>query len=397
MELRRAPLAEELLRLVAAYQAAERKTMRELARKQAGGLVDYGEDAAIGRVQASLRELGAEAADLALAGVERQFYLTLAGEAAYRNLERLPIAKLREKHAAGYASAGGDALARTQSDVAARLAQNLAGELAGAAGHAGRRLGELRAESIAIGRLRPGTLRSAALESVAIGEAAGYGAGKTAALFRQALAKEGVTGFTDVRGRKWPLGAYAAMAVRTAGMQAANLATLFRDPEQDLFKISSHYSTCPVCAPLEGRVYSRSGASASYPPLARAFGKVDRDGPDDLGNSYLNIHPNCLHVLIPWIEEGRPDKEIEEARRFSSFERNPPTVDPRSEARREAYRAKEDGHRRFMDTIKQYERYRAALGDGVPKTFRTFVKHKLEGTEKYKAWVAAYRSRARRG
>ena len=58
--------------------------------------------------------------------------------------------------------------------------------------------------------------------------------------------------------------------------------------------ISSHGTTCKVCAPYEGRVYSRSGTDPDFPPLASAFGKVDPSGPDDLANTWLNIHPNCL-------------------------------------------------------------------------------------------------------
>jgi hypothetical protein len=61
-----------------------------------------------------------------------------------------------------------------------------------------------------------------------------------------------------------------------------------------LYQIVKIGSTCPLCAVYEGRVYSKSGTDPHYPPLARAFGKIDPAGSDDLSNTFLNIHPNCL-------------------------------------------------------------------------------------------------------
>lgn len=84
------------------------------------------------------------------------------------------------------------------------------------------------------------------------------------------------------------------MVTRTTSRQAVNVAILTKNPEQDLFKMSKHGTTCPVCAPYEGRVYSKSGENPDYPPLSAIFGKIDRAGPEALTNSYLNIHPNCL-------------------------------------------------------------------------------------------------------
>ena len=45
----------------------------------------------------------------------------------------------------------------------------------------------------------------------------------------------------------------------------------------------------------------------------------------------------------------------------------------------------------WLADYRQWERYRAALGDKVPKTFRSFLKHKLADDEKYKTWLNEYR------
>ena len=86
-----------------------------------------------------------------------------------------------------------------------------------------------------------------------------------------------------------------------------------------------------MCAPFEGRVYSRSGKDPDFPPLAMAFGKVDPKGKDDLTNTYLNIHPNCLHVILPWTAAGRTEEEIKKIKDFSNPEKNPFTNDPRTQ------------------------------------------------------------------
>ncbi len=181
------------------------------------------------------------------------------------------------------------------------------------------------------------------------------------------------------------------MAMRTTRRQAEIAAVLTADLEQDLYKISSHSTACPLCAPYEGRVYSRSGTHPDFPPLAAAFGKVDPDGPDDLSNSWLNIHPNCLHVLLPWTDAGMTKEEIAKIKEFSSFKTNPPNIDPRTEKQRQRYREQQQARRQELDNYKQWERYRLALGDKVPKRWETFVRHKKANDEVYKKWRREYR------
>lgn len=155
------------------------------------------------------------------------------------------------------------------------------------------------------------------------------------------LRNHGVTAFIDRSGRKWSLRAYCDMATRTANAQARNAEVLTKDTEHDLYRINTIGTTCDICAPLEGRVYSKSGTSPFYPPLASAFGKIDPNGSNDLSNTWLCMHNNCRHFLIPYNEEGKTQKEIDEMRKFSSFESNPISIDPRSKEQIEAYRAEQ--------------------------------------------------------
>jgi len=138
-------------------------------------------------------------------------------------------------------------------------------------------------------------------------------------------------------------------------------------------------------------VYSRSGTAPDFPPLAAAFGKQDPNGPDTLANTWLNIHPNCLHVLLPWTPVGRTPEEIQKMKDFSNPGKNPFSVDPRTEKRIKAYRAKEAARRRWLMDYRQFEKYRLTIPNATPKTFATFQKHKHANDSKYKEWQRLYR------
>jgi hypothetical protein len=142
------------------------------------------------------------------------------------------------------------------------------------------------------------------------------------------------------------------MATRTTAHQAEVSAVLTKD-DHDLYQIVKIGSTCPICAPLEGRVYSKSGMDPNYPPLSLAFGKIDPAGGDDLSNTYLCIHPNCLHSLIKYTEMGKTDKQIQKMRDFSNPETNPLDVDPRSKRQIKEYQEKERNRRKLLSELRK--------------------------------------------
>ena len=177
---------------------------------------------------------------------------------------------------------------------------------------------------------------------------------------------------------------------RTSERQKATLQILLQDPEQDLYKLSSHGSTCDFCAPREGRVYSRSGTDSVFPPLAVAFQKIDPTGPNVLWNTYLVTHPNTLHTLIPWTPAGRTDTEIEEVKRFSSLLTNPLSHDPRTDRQKEMYRKKQVGRKKWLRRYHLFQRCSQMGIEKFPKTYKTFEKHALSNSEKYQEWMRQY-------
>ena len=377
--LKRVSESKELQRLIAAFLKAETDIINEIARLRAGGLVDYHAEAALERVQTILHRLEYESWTYVPRMIERQFYIK---HPAAR--KRLDIPETVGKHAGGYANAA--VLTGEQTDIVQRLTMNLMGEIDAAAATVTATL-----QNALIGRIEPDVFRRAGLEQVLALETTGRGAYRELPKFVEALRREGITAFIDKAGRHWSLHTYGSMVLRTTSRQAEVLSVLAQDPEQDLYKISAHGTTCPLCTPLEGRVYSRSGTDPDFPPLAAAFGKVDPTGPDTLANSWLNIHPNCLHVLIAWTPAGRSEEELRKIKKFSSFKTNPPTRDPRTEKQIKAYRLKERGRAQWLADYRQWEQYRLTIPDDTPRTFATFQRHKQAGDDKYKHWEKLYR------
>lgn len=373
--LKPGPPERELQKLITLFLRAETDIINEIGRLRSQGLADYHAVAALERVQAILRQLESDSWEYVPRMIESQFYVQIPERS--RNPGETPA-----KHLAAYQNAR--TLTAEQTDLVQRLTMNLMGEIEEASATA---LAGL--QSMLFGRAEPDVFRRVGLEQTALRLAQGRGTYKALPGFVEALRREGVTAFVDKAGRRWRLHTYGAMVSRTTSRQAAILSVLTKDPKQDLYKISAHGTTCPLCAPYEGRVYSRSGTDPDFPPLAAAFGKVDPNGTDDLANTWLNIHPNCLHALVAWTAAGRTPEEIQKIKDFSNPEKNPFDRDPRTEAQREAYRKKELARRHQMEDRRQWERYREA-GIG-PKSFDSFRKHKLAGDEKYTDWKSSYR------
>lgn len=381
--LNRAPNEKELQKLISIYLKAETDIINEIARLRSQGLVDYHAVAALERVQAILNQMQTDSWEYVPRMIEKMFYVRVP------EARRLVDGKQESpvKHFMGYYNAGvGANLDTVQTDIVQKLTMNLMAELSDASVVA---LSSL--ENSILGRRENDVFRRVGLELVANMQASGQSTAATVPEFVKILQREGVTAFVDKAGRNWSLHTYASMVTRTTSRQAEVLAVLTADPEHDLYKISSHGTTCALCAPYEGRVYSKSGADPDFPPLADAFGKIDPAGANDLSNTYLNIHPSCQHVLLAWTPAGRTPEEIQKIKDFSNPKKNPYSVDPRNKKQIEAYRKKEAARAKWLDSYKQWEKYRVTIPDDTPKTFNTFLKHKLADDEKYQKWMKLYR------
>ena len=113
-------------------------------------------------------------------------------------------------------------------------------------------------------------------------------------------ASKGITTFVDKAGRNWDLSSYAEMCARTVGSHAALQGHIDRQVEvgEDLVKVSTIGTTCPICQRWQGVVLSISGNSPKYHSLEEA-------------KSSGLFHPNCKHTLGMYIPELDDDTEHE--------------------------------------------------------------------------------------
>ncbi len=343
------------------FLRTEQELIKEITRKRAGGHVEYAEVAALERVQKILQNMVDTSWSYVPVMIEKIFYHS-------------------DKDAAGYANARAIIGTRSATQIAVmeQLANNLQGELVEMAATAKKSVEAV----FTIARLENDPYRKLALEQVLRQEAAGKPWIRSSQDLVQELEKNGITGFTDKAGRKWSMQAYGNMAVRTTARQAEVAALLTAD-DYDLWQIVKIGTTCPVCAPLEGRVYSKSGTNPDYPPLSVAFGKIDPMGSNDLTNTYLNIHPNCLHSLVKYTTIGKSAERIQKDKDFSSIEKNPLSRDPRTKKQIAAYREKEKNRQQLLRDMKQHKEYRSILGNDVPKDFAKFRNLKYNDPEKW--------------
>lgn len=260
--------AEAYLR--ALFSQTELKLIREIIRKRGQGYVDYAEVAALIRVRKTLERMKGDAGKYVPLMIEHEFYQGKEAAAGYANAQAM--------------------INPGRSRAIEILTDNLLGQVEEMAQTAYQ---ATASKLFLIGRLESDPFRDTVIEKAAESLAEGRGSlSKTEEIIR-AVQEQGITAFVDKAGHEWSLSSYGNMAVRTTVRQAQVAAVLTED-DHDLYKIIAIGSTCPICAVYEGRVYSKSGTSPFYPPLSDAFGKIDPAGANDLSNSFLNIHPNCL-------------------------------------------------------------------------------------------------------
>ncbi|HKL42867.1 MAG TPA: phage minor capsid protein [Clostridia bacterium] len=101
----------------------------------------------------------------------------------------------------------------------------------------------------------------------------------------------------DSIGRKWDPERYVRMYSRTRSreLQTQGIENRMNDYGFDLVKISEHVDVdgMDICNDYEGNVYSLSGDHPNYPAL------LERPP----------FHPNCAHVMTPWIERYNKHKK----------------------------------------------------------------------------------------
>jgi hypothetical protein len=141
-----------------------------------------------------------------------------------------------------------------------------------------------------IGRRANDLFRRVGIQEAARGIAEGKTRVQVSREIKGRLLAEGKLKFTDKLGRDWDLDRYAEMVARTTTRQAMTEGTINRLQEHNiqLAQVSTHHAA-DFCIYYEGVIVSLTEEPiGGYPPLSAING-----GPP--------FHPNCRHVLTPFV------------------------------------------------------------------------------------------------
>lgn len=141
------------------------------------------------------------------------------------------------------------------------------------------------------------------------------------------LAQKGIPAFVDKRGREWSPEAYVMMDMRSTLGNTARAAQNARCDEYNiqLIEVSSHMGARPLCAPYQGRIFSRDGSKGVttdgaggkiyYTPLSET----------SYGQPAGLFGINCGHVQYPFapginFQRYFPYPKEENDRRYMQFQ-----------------------------------------------------------------------------
>jgi hypothetical protein len=200
------------------------------------------------------------------------------------------------------------------------------------------------------------------------------------------LIAQGITGVRTSNGRMIRLDSYAELVARSTTREATNrgVLTQMESLGLDLVKMSSHATTCKLCSTLQGRVYSISGKDTRFPPLNKAYRGI-----------YANVHPNCRHVISPYIAKLKSEEELNKDIEFSNRSFN---IDERTKQQIDGYNKEQAENAKRNADRHQYERYKIVLGDKAPKSLAGFRRMKKLNSKTYQELVSEYKKlRSKKG
>lgn len=339
--------------LIKVYRSAQESLVQTISEKEArGNLVNY-ENSLLNNIEFILSNADRYALEWSNDVIPGQ----------YRNGVNEAVSRLGKYNieVPGY-----NAFARVHNKAVGILVRNTIEDLTDASSFVGRQIRD--------------NVRQAGLDAITQKLSTGATVRQTKLNLQRSLVSKGINGIRDKRGRMISLDAYASTVARSTTREATNTATMnhLQSLGYDLVKMSSHATSCEICAVLQGRVYSLTGNTKGYPVLTSAYG------------SHANIHPNCRHVIFPYVAELADDREGDRV-----FSNRPFDIDPRSKAEMDRYNKVQKEKSILRNDRNQYQRYRLALGNDAPKSFAGFRSMKKADSERWSMIQLDYHRRNR--
>lgn len=185
------------------------------------------------------------------------------------------------------------------------------------------------------------------------------------------LAQKGIPAFVDKRGREWSPEAYVMMDMRST---LGNTARAAQDARCDLYginliEVSSHMGARPLCAPYQGRIFSRDGSKGVT--VDGAGGKIYYTplSETSYGQPGGLFGINCGHVQYPFVpginfQRYFPYPKEENDRRYMQFQQQRAMERGIRAAKRECMMLQETGDTEGLQKASlrlrtQREKYRA--------------------------------------
>ncbi len=222
--------------------------------------------------------------------------------------------------ASGVESAWREAMAEEDEEIVSTLARRLGGRshetgyAANVAAEAARGMAEImRRENVALAASAEKEWYAATAEAVLRVEG-GDSPRRAMEDAVSRLAKLGITTIDYKSGVSTPIDAALRRHVVTQANQARN-DLLWRRMDEwgcDLVYTTAHYGARPAHAVWQGKVFSRSGRSAKYPPLVESTG---------YGTAAGLCGVNCRHRMVPYVEGASklPDTDYSEQERLTGM------------------------------------------------------------------------------
>ena len=185
------------------------------------------------------------------------------------------------------------------------------------------------------------------------------------------LAQKGIPAFVDKRGREWSPEAYVMMDMRSTLGNTARAAQNARCDEYNiqLIEVSSHMGARPLCAPYQGRIFSRDGSKGVT--VDGAGGKIYYTplSETSYGQPAGLFGINCGHVQYPFVpginfQRYFPYPKEENDRRYMQFQQQRAMERGIRVAKRECMMLQETGDTEGLQKASlrlrnQREKYRA--------------------------------------
>jgi hypothetical protein len=339
------PLPKSIITLRDRYQLAQRRLIQIIAAQEARGNVTAYRRALLAQVDAELSALDKFAIDWVHGVIPPEY--KGAAEDVYKYFNKIPASLV------------------SRSEKATEIIMNNA-------------IGELTDASQYVGRVIKDEARQAGIDATQMKLTAGDTAKQMQKNLVQLMTDRGIVSIRDKRGHEIKLDSYAEMVSRTTVRETTNLATIneMQEIDEDLVQFTSHAAACPICAPIEGKVFSITGKDKRYPALDSVF-----------PGGYHTLHPRCAHSVTPYIEDY--DDNAEKTRKFSNtkFDSN----SPEAKQQLDRYYADQKVKTARRNDRNQWEQYKQTLPDDTPKTLSGFRASKRADSEKWKNLQGRYR------